>query len=325
MASRTATKSGNWSDVTVWDGGTTLPGAGDTADSNGYTVTIDQNIDMSPGGALVNTNAGAGGFDVSVARVIVANIICTVRSVLNMTHSTGTMQITGNLQGGTSGTTIRTYWATAGHVSVTGNVTGGAGGAGNRGLHSAGAGNITVTGNVTGGAASEFNYGVEHAGTGNVTVTGTATGGSVANCFGVKFSSSGTCTIANATGGSATGADGARNTSTGTVSVTGVVTGGSAAGACGLYGSNSAGGATWKVAQHGANGNAAVGGFSKMVVDPTMNKIAVKRSDTGADYELSNDYPATTDVKSGVTYKLGTQLGTLAGGAVSISPYRGNL
>lgn len=40
MANRYAVKSGNWSDPTVWDGGT-LPGVDDVVRPNGFTVEID--------------------------------------------------------------------------------------------------------------------------------------------------------------------------------------------------------------------------------------------------------------------------------------------
>lgn len=43
MAVRYATKTGNWSDTTLWDNGA-LPVAGDDVYSNGFTVTIDQNV-----------------------------------------------------------------------------------------------------------------------------------------------------------------------------------------------------------------------------------------------------------------------------------------
>lgn len=48
MALKYAGKTGNWSDATVWNGGT-LPVAGDIVLSNTYTVTIDQNVDLTTG------------------------------------------------------------------------------------------------------------------------------------------------------------------------------------------------------------------------------------------------------------------------------------
>lgn len=45
MATIKATKNGLWSDTTVWDSAT-VPGVGDTAYSNGYTITIDQDLEV---------------------------------------------------------------------------------------------------------------------------------------------------------------------------------------------------------------------------------------------------------------------------------------
>lgn len=46
MAQRFAVKTGNWSDTTVWDSGA-LPVAGDTVYPNGFTVTLDQDINVA--------------------------------------------------------------------------------------------------------------------------------------------------------------------------------------------------------------------------------------------------------------------------------------
>lgn len=43
---RVAVASGNWSNTATWNGGV-LPAAGDTVASNGFTVTIDQNVNIS--------------------------------------------------------------------------------------------------------------------------------------------------------------------------------------------------------------------------------------------------------------------------------------
>ncbi len=46
MAIRFARQAGNWSDPLTWDGGLTIPGAGDDVYSNGFTVTLDQDINV---------------------------------------------------------------------------------------------------------------------------------------------------------------------------------------------------------------------------------------------------------------------------------------
>ncbi len=45
MAQRAAIASGNWSNPAIWNGGV-LPEPGDVVASNGFTVTIDQNINV---------------------------------------------------------------------------------------------------------------------------------------------------------------------------------------------------------------------------------------------------------------------------------------
>lgn len=111
MANRYATKDGNWSDVTVWDGGTTLPGASDDVWSNGYRVTIDQDITVNS--LQNNSNSGKNtstskrfGFTGSTARVINGNIKGTHtgsnNTVLELeTNCDGiTLVINGNIYGG---------------------------------------------------------------------------------------------------------------------------------------------------------------------------------------------------------------------------------
>jgi hypothetical protein len=46
MAIRFARQAGNWSNPLTWDGGLTTPGAGDDVYSNGFTVTLDQDINV---------------------------------------------------------------------------------------------------------------------------------------------------------------------------------------------------------------------------------------------------------------------------------------
>jgi hypothetical protein len=46
MAIRFARQAGNWSNPLTWDGGLTIPGAGDDVYSNGFNITLDQDINV---------------------------------------------------------------------------------------------------------------------------------------------------------------------------------------------------------------------------------------------------------------------------------------
>lgn len=385
MAARTATKTGNWSDVTVWDGGASLPQSGDTADSNGYTVTIDQNVTVT---TLVNTNAGAGWFVCSTARTINANVTGTVRNVLSTAPGAGvTVTLNGNVTAGASGVNIVNHTG-AGTLAITGNATGGSvnlahavtqsngvvtiagivtGGSANsaRGFSSTGGsasitgsvvggsntngysaswgstGTLTVTGSVTAGTVANSTYGIINSSSGTVNITGDCTGtlaAAVLNSstgtvnitgnvtagnnnaqavYGVHNNANGTITVSgSATGGTSTDIRyqniGAYNASTGTLSV-GIAIGGGPYGP-GLVGANSGGTTTFSIAKFGANGEPPTYGYAKMAYAATTNYVRVIRSDTGATVDLSNDYPATGDVKLGTVYKLGGATGTMTSG-----------
>jgi len=68
-ATITASKSGNWSDTTVWTGGV-LPGNSDTADTGAYNVTIDTDLTGTSAPAGLTTSNNSGYFSVAAARQI---------------------------------------------------------------------------------------------------------------------------------------------------------------------------------------------------------------------------------------------------------------
>lgn len=253
MATILAQATGNWSAAGTWAGGV-LPGFGgatDDADANGFGVTIDQDVNLN-GGALINTNAGAGTFTASTARTITANITATVRTLLTCSHASGTTTITGNITGGTTSISGVNFTG-AGTLVVIGNVVGGAG-TNARGITTGVShGPLTITGNLTGGAGGQavtVNNAVAVSITGNllagsnsgyalqiaaiaanVTVTGSVTGGTTGSTYGISsLATSGTIAIiGSVTGGSNTSGYGIHNGSTGTMSITGSAIAGSAA------------------------------------------------------------------------------------------------
>lgn len=150
MAARTAVANGNWSSPSTWDGGTTIPTAGDTVSAVTFTVTIDQNI------SVASLTATTGKFVVSSV--------------------TGTRTIAANITGGTAALAYGLeITATSGTVAITGDITGGSN-ATAYGVHVNGTGvTVTVTGNVLGGAST---YGLVASTASTITVTGNATSGS---------------------------------------------------------------------------------------------------------------------------------------------------
>lgn len=83
MAVRYAVNNGNWSDVATWDGGASLPTVGDDVYANGFTVTVDQNIEVSKISTEVcpTTSVGGGQFTENYAstsfnyRTLVCDIV----------------------------------------------------------------------------------------------------------------------------------------------------------------------------------------------------------------------------------------------------------
>lgn len=106
MANRYATKAGDWSDTTVWDGGT-LPQAGDVVRPNTFTVVIDMEIPACELRDDAEGAASAGGFfslNVSGTYNLVADVTATDVSqpadqyvVRVLGTSSGTLNISGEI------------------------------------------------------------------------------------------------------------------------------------------------------------------------------------------------------------------------------------
>jgi len=189
MANRYAVKAGNWSDPTVWDGGT-LPGPADVVRPNTFAVTIDQDVDV----AELRHNAaapalGGGVFDVfnipGGGRVIKAEVFGGVNNaagVLRVSATSGSLTVNGNLTAGTVTGASAMYVAGGGTLVVTinGSIFPPTAGNGSHGVViNALVGSTTIiNGNVTGGEATTNCAGVYFAVTGTVIVHGTCTGGS---------------------------------------------------------------------------------------------------------------------------------------------------
>lgn len=197
MANRYATKTGNWSDVTVWDGGTTLPQSGDTVRPNGYTVTIDQNITVSELLNDASSPAVAGGtFLLQQGKTVTGNMTSAYSGVLmSLTGSGSSRTIVGNVSAssgtaisaqGTDGLTITGNLSTTGNavvisvydrlnLTVTGNVSASSTGNAIVDQTSAAVCSLSITGDVTctGSVAAIQIY----AATGTFVLTGNVTSG----------------------------------------------------------------------------------------------------------------------------------------------------
>ena len=69
-----ATKTGNWSDTTVWNTGT-LPTASDAVWASGSTVLIDQDINVISLNNFTSGSIGSGGtFNCYSSRIITASL-----------------------------------------------------------------------------------------------------------------------------------------------------------------------------------------------------------------------------------------------------------
>ena len=179
MPNRWAVASGNWSNTATWNNGAVLllPTASDVVFTNGFNVTIDQNIIVTQLRNTATSSVAEGGTFIST-------------NLLQISCSAGSTVATGGIIGGTgsiAGVNSACFTITGSDfVGITGSIFGGSGsaaaGANKHGLIITNGGTGSIVGNVFGGqignlASSANNYGIFVI-TGSVTVTGSLTGGS---------------------------------------------------------------------------------------------------------------------------------------------------
>jgi len=174
MASRYAVASGNWSNTATWDGGT-LPQPGDDVRSNGFTVTVNQNVNVASIQNTALSPAVAGGsFVVSTSGyTIQANVI----SVANcLTYNAAiTLNIIGNCIPLSSGAAVSSN-NTSSILYVVGNLYGRDTGFGGNGVLTSGT--IFLTGDCIGSTNNNDALSLNSTSS-NATITGnliTATG-----------------------------------------------------------------------------------------------------------------------------------------------------
>lgn len=345
MAIVNATKTGNWSDATVWPA-STYPVAGDQVQANGFTVTINQNITVSSIRTTAEGGGSAGGgFTANNGVVITADVVAGTTVCLQ--HATNaSVTVVGNIVGG-GNNAIGFYANGTATTTITGAITGGAGTSA-YGFQNASTGTVNITGNVTGAAS----HGINLNGAGTINITGDVTGGSVAAIYGISNTALAIVNIiGNVVGGSLSGAAtayGVHNGSTGTINITGNCIPGLQS--AGLYNASSGVvavtgkvfGNDWKQGDAGAGtpGIVAVAASSTLRV-VTVNSLAygaygqpptsgpvhlavtsssivefytsagVKRTFYLAD-SAELGFPAESDVRSTTTFDGGTKQGTCA-------------
>jgi len=219
MALIVSAASGNFNAGATWVGGV-VPGVGDEAQAaTGHTITITADVTCDE-----VSNAGTGIFTLNNGVTLTANVSnksatgninclqftaaspavgdivgnCTANLTTSgrgaVNTSSGTLNITGNCDGGlSSGSASSTgaQNASTGTLNITGNCTGGTG-TNARGADNASTGTLNITGNCTGGTGSA---GVSNLQTGTLNITGNCTGGSSATAFGANNNSTGTMLV----------------------------------------------------------------------------------------------------------------------------------
>ena len=298
MATITATKSGNWSDTTVWDLGR-APVDGDLVQAVSYVIDFD--VDINQPSTVLNATSGYFYYNGGATRNVTANA--------NLgTHSTA-----GLIQNSAVGT-----------LNFYGIVVGGSGSYA-YGVFNSAAGTITVT-TATGGSGSSA-FGAINNAAGTMTVT-TATGGSGSNAYGAINNAAGTMTVTTATGGSGINAYGAMNSDAGTMTVDLAVGNDYGPGgthpysAPGVSANNTVGQITQvKRVRFGAHGQSPIVGAVQMVVDASNEGVFVTNYSGGTrtltPSGASAQFPATSDVRSGVSYDNGDKIGACAVPAAS--------
>jgi hypothetical protein len=191
-----------WNDVADGSGNwlTWPPAADDTLRANGK-IAIAINVDFTC--AQIDTITSGGGFTVSTARTITANVVSETANCLTSSATSGTtVTINGNVSGGTYP---------------------------NYGVVNSSSGTVTVNGSVNAGTS----LGINNASTGIINAI-SANGGNRLGAYGIYNASTGIVNIVNATGGTYATAYGVIS-NTGAVNVSGNVTAGIATGCNGIY------------------------------------------------------------------------------------------
>lgn len=223
MANYRAVATGNWSSGATWDGGAVPPnGEGHNIYSNGFTVTIDTNINVAIlTNAAITASFVGGGTSAAVGGGFVLNDGITINATSINATSPATATATILYSGSTSATITASTAINAGTSN------------GHHAIRHAGTGTLTITGNCNGvGSSGQAAHVVYLSGTGTINITGNLVGGSgsvgidgIAGTAVVnKSSGSGIINVYGNVTGSGSANHGLANISSGIVNVFGNVT-----------------------------------------------------------------------------------------------------
>lgn len=205
MANYRAVSGGVWSALARWQddstgsyvASTVLPGATDVVYSNNFTVTLDIDVTVLElrNTSALNVNPG-GGFDFGAAASVVANIYAQQSTCLS-NPTTGVKTVVGNGFAGNVNSPIAVRNASSGTINMTGNLLGGTAGNQPWGGANASSGTFNLTGNATANSGPTA-FGIVNDSTGTTNVIGDVTAGLGTNSRGAQNSSTGTLVVTRA-------------------------------------------------------------------------------------------------------------------------------
>lgn len=189
MANIRATSNGNWSNNSIWS--PAPPASTDDVFASGFTVTVDQNIQVLSINTIGATGIGGGGnFRPNDGVVMTTNVVAGSSTCVTFINaSPNTFTLVGNVTGGTSANAYGINNTSTGTVNVTGNCFAGTTtnchGVSNTGI-------ANVIGNVYGGSTSGSPAGISNSG---VTATANVLGNVYSRTGGPGASNTGTLSI----------------------------------------------------------------------------------------------------------------------------------
>jgi hypothetical protein len=217
---------------------------------------------------------------------------------LTLTNNTSPIvQVTGNIYGGTTSSGgIVLNSITTPTFTITGDVYGGNNQNG-AGLALTNNNSVTLIGNAYGGTTGSLAYGITHSGTGVLTIVGTCEAGTSTGAAGLFMSGGGTANVKRAKG------NGYGVGSTGIAAANGILVG------------NQAAIVNVEELEFGSRGMSPVSGNIRLTpLSTNVCVVALTSSSTKTlvDASSSLGFPATSNVRSGISYNAGSFVGTCA-------------